>query len=162
MKELILCVCLVFLLSHAKLSFSQRISAEVISNSGAEFKTKDFSLNWTLGESVTDVLESRPYIHTQGFHQTFVTATDVETDITNPSVSVYPNPFRDFITVKLEDVNENVSVELFDASGKLLEFHKEVLQEEFRLNTTKYTEGRYLLRVNSDKTQTFGIIKSSN
>jgi len=155
-------LCIIVPLLCTKNSFSQSISSEVISNSGEQFIGSNASLNWTLGENVTDVLQSGPYIHTQGFHQTYLTATNVESDIIQSSIQVYPNPCKEFLTVQMKKVNRNVSIELYDPSGRLLERKDDLAPETFQLNMNPYAEGKYVLRVITDQITTFGIVKSSN
>ena len=162
MRYLILYSCTIILILCTQFSFSQSISSEVISNSGEQFKNAGVSLNWTLGESVTDVLQSGPYIHTQGFHQTYSTATNVNPDMLNSSVLVYPNPCQDFLQVKLKQVKQKVSIELYDPSGRMIEQKEDLPSEGFRLNMSQYAEGKYVLRVITDQSTTFGIVKSSN
>jgi len=156
MKFIILLLGL-FLISSGL--FSQSISSDVISNSGENFVGNNASLNWTLGESVIDVLTCENYIHTQGFHQTYMLRTNILDNVFKSSVSVYPNPVKDFVYIKLKDNTEDVTIELYDLLGRKL--HSEVINhmDVFMFNMKPYTAGKYLLQVVSDNKATFGIIK---
>jgi len=159
MKFLFLLLGLILLSSSL---FSQSISSDVISNSGDNFVGVNASLNWTLGESVIDVLTSENYIHTQGFHQTYLLSTGISDDLFKSSISVYPNPVKDFAYIKIKGDVENVTIELYDPWGRKL--HSEAIKhmEIFKLNMKPYAAGEYLLKVISDNKATFGIIKLSN
>ena len=161
MKKIFFFIIVICLLFAGNKSFSQSISAEVISNSGEMFISNSFSLNWTLGESVIDVLASDPYIHTQGFHQTYLKTTSLERDLTNSSISVYPNPVKDFLNIKMKKVSGDVNIELYEPSGKKILSKKLDSNENYKLNMKKFANGIYLLHVISKERKTFNIIKSS-
>jgi len=59
---------------------------------------------------------------------------------------VYPNPARDFIVVKS---NEDLqSVKIFNNLGELV-FNKAVTTKEFRISTTGFTAGLYLVQIDT-------------
>lgn len=142
-------------------SQAQSISSEVIANSGDNFINQAASLTWTLGESATDVLINQPFIHTQGFHQTYLNTKTNSPDLLNSAISVYPNPAREFVNVSFKNINQEVTLELVDVSGKK-HFSKNInTHETYRLNLKNLADGKYLLQINSSENQVFGIIKSS-
>lgn len=161
MKKLVLIASFISSLFFSQVSFSQSISTQVISNSGENFRGENISLNWTLGESVNDVLGSEPYIHTQGFHQTYLESTNVSDDIFQSSISVYPNPVNDFVNIKVQNAKGNVVLELHDLSGKKLHSERMDSAENFKLDMRKYATGKYLLHIISDSRAIYSIIKSS-
>lgn len=80
--------------------------------------------------------------------------------------SVFPNPFRDKITLNLNlDVSENLSVDLFDANGRKI---KNILQQTFQSGSSateilmpeSLSKGVYFIRVyNGSTNTTLKIIK---
>ena len=72
------------------------------------------------------------------------------------SVSVYPNPAVDRVTVDLAVVNAgNAIVKIYDVNGKLV--HTETLgylsegQHQYSLDCRKFSHGMYLLNINIGK-----------
>jgi len=75
--------------------------------------------------------------------------------------SAYPNPAKDFVTVKVENnKTENLVYQLLDTTGKLLESKK---SEGFETNIlmSSFKPATYFLRINQDNMliKTFKIIK---
>ena len=74
----------------------------------------------------------------------------------------YPNPANNFLTLKVENFNkQNLSYNLFDVNGKLLE-KKNIESNETSMNMGNYIPATYFLKVIKDnKTiETFKIIKN--
>ncbi len=162
MKFLLSVTQLLSLFLITQIVSAQSISSDVIANSGENFVAGNVSLDWTLGESVTDVLTAYPYIDTQGFHQTFLTAAKANVLTTDySSVKVYPNPARDFVHIFMKNISGKVNIELYDMSGKKLHEEKINALEDYKLNLKKFADGKYLLNVITDHPTTYGIIKSS-
>ena len=80
----------------------------------------------------------------------------------NLSVSAYPNPTTDFLNLKVENYDKtNLSYQLFDISGKLLET-KKITSNETSINTSKLVPATYFLKVteNNKEVKTFKILKN--
>lgn len=76
--------------------------------------------------------------------------------------SAYPNPTTDFLTLNVENYdNENLSYQLFDISGKLLE-NKKLTSNETRIDMNNRVPAIYFLKVmdNQIEVKTFKIIKN--
>lgn len=141
--------------------FSQSISSEVIANSGDNFVGESATLSWTLGESAADVLISQPFIHTQGFHQTYLNTKTNASEILQASISVYPNPAREHVNISFKNINTEAKLELYDLAGKKY-FSKNIpTLETYQLDINKYADGKYLLQITTSQNKIFGIIKSS-
>lgn len=81
---------------------------------------------------------------------------------TNLECSAYPNPTTDFLTLNIENYNnENLSYQLFDISGKLLE-NKKLTSNETTISMTNLVSATYFLKVidNNKVVKTFKIIKN--
>ena len=85
---------------------------------------------------------------------------DTSSFITSNDILIYPNPTSKFITISVPDVLQ-ASLRLFDVSGKLLQYHKDVvLNESYSLSIEKETTGVYFLRIITSKgTITKKVIK---
>lgn len=63
---------------------------------------------------------------------------------------VFPNPATDIVNVNVETANNNeVTVEIVDLSGKTLEINK-VVENKTSFNTSKYSNGIYVINVLSN------------
>jgi len=78
--------------------------------------------------------------------------------------TAYPNPATDFLTLKVEKNNtENLSYQLYDMNGKLLE-SKKVKSNETTISIGIFKSGNYFLKViqDSKEVKSFKIIKITN
>lgn len=66
-------------------------------------------------------------------------------------VSVYPNPARDFVNIKLNKVYQNVEVIFYDPLGRVI--YSETFidsQNEIKLNVEQFTKATYFLKIKAD------------
>lgn len=97
----------------------------------------------------------------QPFEITEVTGIEEAGGI-NLSVSTFPNPTTDFITLKVANYdNENLSYQLYDISGKLLE-NKKISGNETPISMENLVPAIYFLKVinNHQEIKTFKIVKN--
>ncbi|MDA3816438.1 MAG: T9SS type A sorting domain-containing protein [Prolixibacteraceae bacterium] len=81
--------------------------------------------------------------------------------------SAYPNPTTDFLTLNVENYdNENLSYQLFDISGKLIE-NKKLTSNEITISMANLVSSMYFLKVvqtkhasSQQEIKTFKIIKT--
>ncbi|PQB03346.1 hypothetical protein BST83_18800 [Polaribacter filamentus] len=98
----------------------------------------------------------------QGVQQPFEISTTLgvnETTI-NLELSVYPNPTADFLTLKVEKI-ENLHYQLIDMQGKLIE-SKTVRSNSSNISLENQPTATYLLKVtkNNHLIKTFKVIKN--
>ena len=80
------------------------------------------------------------------------------------ALTVYPNPVDDELNIKgVVDNNEDVSIEIFDLTGKLV-YSSTVTVSDYTLealvNMTDFTSGSYMLKVTQNgESNTFKIVK---
>jgi len=131
---------------------------EVVSSSGNYQETSNGSLSWTIGEPITET-KSNGNTLTQGFQQSRLTVTNIsEIKPADISVSIFPNPTNEFITIKVSEA-QDYTVQLFNLNGQLLTEQKSNNTEE-RIDMMPYTNGTYLLKfINNNETNTYQIIK---
>jgi hypothetical protein len=90
------------------------------------------------------------------------------TDVTSSQVNVFPNPFTQSLTVNISASNQNVSLKLFDITGKLIftenlgKVQGSTTQTLSSSQLSQLTPGTYILQaVYDDKVkQTFKLIKN--
>ncbi len=96
----------------------------------------------------------------QPFEISVVTGLDEAKGI-NLAVSAYPNPTTDFLNLKVENYNNtNLSYQLFDISGKLLEI-KKITGNETSIVMSNLVLATYFVKVTEENKEiiTFKIIK---
>jgi hypothetical protein len=82
---------------------------------------------------------------------------------TQKSLTIYPNPVQDELTVLLPNSNENAQVQVFDSVGKqMFEGNSEDLGSKFKLSTSQWPNGIYIVRLqrtnNAVETSKFTIL----
>ncbi|HNA19538.1 MAG TPA: zinc-dependent metalloprotease family protein [Chitinophagaceae bacterium] len=86
------------------------------------------------------------------------TASKVEELITQ-KVSVFPNPVKDVVTVKIPDLQSSASIRVFDMYGRMV-MQQNSSQRLTQLNVSKLTSGVYIVRVkNAEQENAIKIIK---
>ncbi|TVZ56379.1 putative secreted protein (Por secretion system target) [Lutibacter sp. Hel_I_33_5] len=69
-------------------------------------------------------------------------------------LKLYPNPVRNNFNLTWNNT-EKVAVSIFDASGKLISFNKDIsLNNSFKVDTRNYSKGIYFVKVNNAKGMT--------
>jgi hypothetical protein len=95
-------------------------------------------------------------------YEIFVVTALEEAKGINLSVSVYPNPTIDFLNLKVENYdNANLTYQLFDISGKLLE-SKKIEGYQTSIVISNLVPATYFLKVieRNKEVKTFKIIKN--
>lgn len=132
------------------LGMAQSISPEVIASAGEHFDNGTTQLSWTLGEVVIDTYDNGTNILTQGFHQTQLTVTSVEESLSDVRMNMYPNPTSEFLNIELGNNENDINLQLFDMSGKLV--HKDVINAydtKYVLPMQSVATGNYLVQMQS-------------
>ena len=151
------------LMAFGIFSYSQSITPEVLSNGGDFFSNSNVSIAYTIGEPVTETAIgiNNTYTLTQGFHQGLYTLVNIEKQIINTEIKVYPNPSSDYIFIEINNINSNnYKIKLFDNLGQLLldkqyENCKQISLQQFA-NSTYYLK---VVNTSNDKFDTYKILK---
>ena len=130
-------------------SNGQSLSPSVIGSTGEQFASASGSLEWTLGEIMTETYRQSIGYFTQGFHQpTTIKITGLE-EAQEKNIFVYPNPVRDVLYVKTTE-NGDYLIELFDMQGwKAVNNNSSVGTgtDIHQINLTDFSAAMYLLRI---------------
>lgn len=149
LTALLYCLATVFALAQVQF---------VVASGGDVFTSAGGSLEWTLGEPISETFQKSHGILTQGFHQTFETESTGKTGIV-----IYPNPTPDFLFVRTPAPG-NYQIELFNLHGvKLLSGQdpSALADNLYQLDVQGLEAAVYLLRVkniSSGRLFTFKII----
>lgn len=145
---------------------AQSISRQVIGSSGKSISNNDYTLNFTVGESIVGKIQNGEVIHQGFWGAIFEDSTlSIETPLVDASqINVFPNPVIDIIQInyKQQDAN-NYAAQLFDINGKqVFNLNKNTQNQTTTINIQNLSKGMYLLRVtdkSSNYIKTFKIIK---
>jgi hypothetical protein len=137
---------------------AQNQSPELISTAGDFFMSSNFNMSWSLGELETETFKTSTVILTQGFQQPAFNITSIKSNSlqTNLNIEVYPNPVRNFLTIKNYDPSAYLTYQIYDMYGSL------IISRESEINAGMFTQidlsdlskGNYLIQIiNKDKKQ---------
>lgn len=145
----------------------QTVDRQVIAAAGQEGAGAGAQISWTAGEVVTSTLTTGTNVLSQGFHQTnlVVTALDEPAPLNDPTeITVFPNPVRDQLNVRIENASGPLKVTVFDVQGKLLIDESAALTNgTYTYDFSAFAVGTYYLRAHNasgKQTQSFKIAKT--
>ncbi len=130
---------------------AQSVSQDVIASAGEHFDNGSVQLSWTLGEVMIDTYDNGSNILTQGFHQTNLVVTSIEENLADMSLNMYPNPTSEFLNIDLRNNEEDIELQLFDMTGKLI--HKDLItahSSQFVLSMDQVVAGKYIVRMQTE------------
>ena len=141
---------LVIILCLPIISFGQDIQQSVIGSAGNEDKSDNASISWTVGEVVTETLTATNIVLSQGFHQgnLFISSIEEE-EILEFSLTAYPNPVNDILTVNTQE--HGLQYQVVDIHGKVL-LNGVINSLSGQIDFTNIPSGVYFLQVDMKKT----------
>ena len=153
---------LLFYLSISSVFGQVAIQNNVFASSGSNFSNSSISMDFTIGECLTNSFVSNNLI-SQGFHQPDVdentNGIDIPSGFTQIYFSVYPNPFMETFSVEHNSANA-VRLKIFDNAGRLVYFES-LLSQFTTLNLSNFQSGVYQLVFSDDQQflSRFSLIK---
>ncbi|MFZ4543028.1 MAG: T9SS type A sorting domain-containing protein [Saprospiraceae bacterium] len=135
-----------------------------INSSGGNAKGSGGTLTYSVGQTVYTINKGIGGSAAQGVQHAYeiltVGSKDIELDI---SISVYPNPTEDKLTLQVEDYHRyNLLYQLLDLQGKLLE-STALISNQTQIDMHNLPAATYFLNVvngGNKKVQSFKIIKN--
>ena len=135
---------------------------DILSTGGDFHQTPHGSLSFTIGEPISETFEAGENVLTQGFQQSKLIITAIETPETeNFNLQVFPNPTHSIITIKAtEEVQHALQYVLCDLNGKVL-YETCSDQSMIEIDLINVCPGTYLLKIINDEKlmATYKIIK---
>ena len=160
MKTNTLIVFLAFLLSF---SVNAQTSHQVLSASGGDATGSGGSVAYSVGQIVYTTHTGTTGSVAQGVEQAYeIYSVGIKETTLNISLSVFPNPTSDFLTLKVEDYNnEALSYTLLDEQGKLI-LSEQITNQETQVAMSTLARGSYFINIvqTNKQIQTFKIIKN--
>lgn len=145
------------------LGLSTAIAQQATTTTGSVDSGTGGSVSYSIGQVVYTSHAGTNGSVSQGVQQTYeiftVGITESEFLI---SLNAYPNPTNDFLKLQVADYsNENLSYQLTDIGGKLIE-SKKITNKTESISLVNLTTATYFLKVtnNNNEVKTFKIIKN--
>jgi hypothetical protein len=160
MKTNTLILFLAFLLSF---SVNAQTVHQVLSASGGDATGSGGSVAYSVGQIVYTTHTGTTGSVAQGVEQAYeIYSVGIKETTLNISLSVFPNPTSDFLTLKVEDYNdETLSYTLLDEQGKLI-LSEQITNQETQVAMSTLARGSYFINIvqANKKIQSFKIIKN--
>lgn len=130
-------------------SNAQSVTPEVIASAGASFSSSTVSIEWTLGEIMTETYAGT-IVLTQGFQQPALIITSIN-EPASPfgSVKVYPNPTVDGVFIEREK-GQILQLTIYDMKGSLV-MQRSIEPLLSQVDLSALSEGVYTLRLTDGK-----------
>lgn len=112
-------LCTLAALLCSGLAFAQSLDRQVMGSSGGSFSGSSMSVDYTVGEAVTNTGVAGTFTLSQGFQQAGDNSSSVREQLINASYRLFPNPANDRITLSVSaDVSFSLTVSLVNATGQ--------------------------------------------
>ena len=151
---------LAFLLSF---SMNAQTSHQVLSATGGDASGSGGSVAYSVGQIVYTTSTGTSGSVAQGVEQAYeISSVGIKETALNISLSIFPNPTSDYLTLKVEDYNnEALSYSLLDEQGKLV-LNEQITNQDTQVAMSNLARGAYFINVlqENKKIQTFKIIKN--
>ncbi|MDO9185332.1 MAG: T9SS type A sorting domain-containing protein [Bacteroidia bacterium] len=139
------------------------IAQEAIPASGSNASGNGGTMSYTVGQVIYTTNTDTNGSIAQGVQQPYeisVVAGIADANGINLILSAYPNPVTEYIKLKA-DKTENLTYQLYDINGKLLE-NKKIESNETNIVMSNFVNAIYFLKItgNSKEVKTFKIIKN--
>ena len=151
---------LAFLLS---LSVNAQTAHQVLSATGGDATGSGGTVAYSVGQIVYTTNTGTTGSVAQGVDQAYeISSVGIKETALNISLSIFPNPTSDYLTLKVEDYNnEALSYSLLDEQGKLV-LNEQITNQDTQVAMSTLARGAYFINVlqANKKIQTFKIIKN--
>ncbi len=137
---------------------------ESVNASGGDAIGSGGTVAYSVGQVVYTTNSDATGTVSQGVQQAYqILTTGIKETEMNISLSVFPNPTADNLTLQIRDYNnEKLSYQLYDMQGKLLN-NRQVTAQQTQINTSSLPPATYFINVvnqENKKVQSFKIIKN--
>ena len=151
---------LAFLLSF---SVQAQTSHQVLSATGGDASGSGGTVAYSVGQIAYTTSTGTTGSVAQGVEQAYeIYSVGIKETALNISLSVFPNPTSDFLTLKVQDYNnEALSYSLLDEQGKFV-LNEQITTQDTQIAMSTLARGSYFINIvqANKKIQTFKIIKN--
>jgi|SRR6187455_1872525 len=162
-------ILILFSLGVPPLLNAQTSYPNVIAADGGTAQSKTMTIDWTVGEPVTESARTEQQWYTQGFQQPILTIKVVQPELypTNSvrsaetEITVAPNPVSTTLTLTFKSLNENeIEAQISNFAGHIVK--SETINTTLRktqLDLSSLTPGLYMLRIYNSERQLLKVFK---
>ena len=154
---------LYFLAFFLSFSAKAQTSHQVLSATGGDASGSGGSVAYSVGQIVYTTSTGTSGSVAQGVEQAYeISSVGIKETALNISLSIFPNPTSDYLTIKVEDYNnEALSYNLINEQGKLV-MNEQITNQDTQVAMSSLARGAYFINVlqANKKIQTFKIIKN--
>jgi len=154
---------LVFLAFSLSFSLQAQTSHQVLSATGGDASGSGGTVAYSVGQIVYTTSTGNTGSVAQGVEQAYeISSVGIKETALNISLSIFPNPTSDYLTLKVADYNnEALSYHLLDEQGKLV-LNEQITNQDTQVAMSSLARGAYFINVlqANKKIQTFKIIKN--
>ncbi|HAP96185.1 MAG TPA: hypothetical protein DCP54_10640 [Chryseobacterium sp.] len=137
---------------------NSKVSAQsAISPNGGTIKNASGSVSYTVGITSYKNFKNN-YKASEGIQQpnTIYEVLNAQ-ELQNDQVKVYPNPTSDILNIIKKKSSDNLSYEIYDGNGKLLQ---RSIINNYQINLTAYPAGLYIIKLfDENSANTIKILK---
>lgn len=134
----------------AKYAPAQNIDRQVISSGGNYVSAGGAQVSYTIGETAIQYLSSAGASLSQGFQQSDENSTTIRnTQKQDAVLTLYPNPFIDYIDIKSNKIIVGATFNLADVSGKSVTIKVQETQpgQHWKISSGNLAAGNYWLSI---------------
>ena len=168
-------VVLCSILSINTIAQNKQANLLVTGNAGGTMQSNSYTIDFTVGEVMTEAFQGATVMLTQGFHQADLESATTDQGVASgiedtqefqeEELSVYPNPFKKTLNISYSFERElQMDVSVTDITGKVvMTYSDDYNTGTQQLDLSLYPKGIYFIKFynqENQKLRTFKIIKS--
>jgi hypothetical protein len=135
---------------------------ESVTSAGGNGTGSSGSVSYSVGLVVyTTTIEAEGSVARGLQHAYEIYSLDIDDMTKNITLSVFPNPTSDFLTLKISDnIIEKISYQLYDLTGNLIE-SRNIQSDQSLIDMSKLSSAVYFIHIlkGNERIQSFKVIK---
>lgn len=135
---------------------------ESVTSAGGNGTGSSGSVSYSVGLVVyTTTIEAEGSVARGLQHAYEIYSLDIDDMTKNISLSVFPNPTSDFLTLRISDnIIEKISYQLYDLTGNLIE-SRNIQSDQSLIDMSKLSSAVYFIHIlkGNERIQSFKVIK---
>lgn len=130
----------------SSVGYAQSIKRQSINTTGTSVHQSNHIVQQTVGQPYnTEVSNHTDFSIRPGFIQSSTMRIEALENNTVIAINIFPNPAVQQVTLRAEDLIENVSISVHDAMGKTIHIDKLTEMNEYVINCSTWTNGTYYI-----------------
>lgn len=158
-----LLLSLFFTVFFSGLLSAQSVVSSTFSSTGAALSNDEYSIHFSMGESLNTVLKEGSMRLSQGIIQYLISDLPSSTaNIQLEGLSVYPNPAPEYLIIDNKQALQNLQYALYSLDGKQIQAPQTLSKLKTTLDINTLPKGNYILKISKDDQyfQNLNLIKN--